>query len=312
MLLSLGRARPWIAGLLVALLFLSGCAGPSGLDTHASPTAARDFASPARFSDGTGAIEGTVTDTQLNPIAGAEVALSILALVTTTDELGSFTFSRLEPGNVLVSTAKAGFQSATQRVSVIAGQKTEVRFLLSNLPADEPHVVISHATGVVACDATVRWRTPVAANNQSLLVCAVTPADKSMLRYDWLLNASTGVWLETTWQSTQALGRGMRVDWGFSGGGLYQNYATGESPIRRRVPLERFLTADGQPNCKPSPSTPDRVGQCTLFNRHLVEANNLPFAPADVGVLYQQRFDEYVSSFYNGPLPEQFTALPEG
>src|SRR5688500_7811122 len=99
---------------LVGLLF-SGCVGSDGKETSA-----------------TGAIAGLITDDQIQPLAGAEVALLEKPETTTkTDVTGRFTLSNIEPGSFKLAIQMLGYESIARGISVEAGAVTEVQIALN-------------------------------------------------------------------------------------------------------------------------------------------------------------------------------------
>lgn len=260
------------------------------------------FASPATFTEGTGAIEGTVTDDQLHPLAGAEVAASSLGLVTQTDQMGRFTFSNIEPGPLALSAAKVGYESATKRVSVEAGTKTAVAIALAPLPSDEPYHVVAQA--VINVEASV-----------ATAVCVPPPYPASCpVKFigpsHWVkldLNRSSGIFLELAWVPGTAISQALNVSAiartkppGQSATELRSHYFEGVSPLRGRIPVDSWLEAEGVACAA--------AGTCELFEWLWAKAN----PPNPAGAFLSQRLNHVVTTFYNGPLPLNFTALPEG
>jgi iron complex outermembrane receptor protein len=66
----------------------------------------------------TGSITGTVTDTQGNPLPGANVAVEGTSLGAATDLAGSYTIQGVAPGTYTVTASFIGYESASQTVTV--------------------------------------------------------------------------------------------------------------------------------------------------------------------------------------------------
>ncbi len=126
--------------LLTALMIgigLAGCvggddAGPQGDDAPTGP----------QFNEDTGAVRGTVTDAELLPLEGAQVAILNLdtGISTTTDDAGTFTLSNVPPGTHTLAVQKLGFESQAKKVDVQAGDETFVELMLDPVPVEEPYV----------------------------------------------------------------------------------------------------------------------------------------------------------------------------
>ena len=111
---------------LLCVGFLAGCVGGgASTDTTASP-APKVNSGPAEFDDSTGAVEGTVTDTEVIPIAGAQVAILRTGempddLVVLTDDGGHFSISRVPPGEHQIIAQRLGYSSTGKRITVEQG-----------------------------------------------------------------------------------------------------------------------------------------------------------------------------------------------
>jgi hypothetical protein len=147
-----------LAGWSVAFLVLAGCVGQGGVEQSAGTSSAPNVASPATYTEETGAIEGVVTDDSLAPIAGAELVLSVLGTAAVSDPEGRFGFSEVTPGRVVLTAAKAGYQSWAHAVDVLPGSRVHVAISLVAAPVDEPYSLTLHQTGLKFCDADVDFQ----------------------------------------------------------------------------------------------------------------------------------------------------------
>jgi hypothetical protein len=301
-----------------AILMLAGCAEPAAPAAAGSSTTT-NVNDPGTFSETTGAIQGLVTDDSLAPLEGAEVALADLGKTASTDAGGRFAFSQLEPGAYVLAAAKAGYKSAVRRVEVKPGEQAEASFQLIPLPSDEPYSLTQKQAGMICFGANV-GQTLVPEQsllNQSLTgPLATTPCEmlksvlgsSSTLTWNLQLNGSTQFLVETAWQPGQGLASGLITYLQFmypaASGGTPHKWKTherrGPSPLNITVLTDVFgLAPDGTPNCR---------AKC-LDSRHFPYANS-GAGPLLVNVLVQQRFDEYLTTFYGTP-PAHFTALAD-
>ena len=136
------RALEFIGfGILVFAAF-SGCVG-QGESAGAPPPSGGVQAGPAEFDDSTGALEGTVTTPELEPIGGAAVGLQAETLpepvATTSDDTGRFVLNRLSPGTYRLDIQALGFQSQARSVEIVAGRAESLSFILEPLPTDSPY-----------------------------------------------------------------------------------------------------------------------------------------------------------------------------
>jgi hypothetical protein len=124
---------------VLAAFLLAGCTGAS--TGAVAKTSVPPAPSPTHSAD-TGSVVGTVTNDELAPIPGAQVALIDVANATAlTDAKGAFTFSDMPPGDHNLAASKVGYIASTKRVTVIAGQTANATILLTalvvNLPRQE-------------------------------------------------------------------------------------------------------------------------------------------------------------------------------
>jgi len=79
----------------------------------------------------TGTILGIVKDSQtLSAIKGAVVNTDPSTSSVVTSDDGSYKFANVEPGDYTIEIYKAGYQSSTAKVTVVAGQATRADFIL--------------------------------------------------------------------------------------------------------------------------------------------------------------------------------------
>lgn len=127
--------RPFVAVLLVLATAFAGCAGGAagGKASGGNPTG--PAAAPTVSKD-TGSISGTVVNEEAAPVAGARIGIPDWSEETqVADAGGAFTFNGIPPGTYSVFAEQLGYAAKAQRVTIIAGEVTTVRFVLTALAA---------------------------------------------------------------------------------------------------------------------------------------------------------------------------------
>ena len=107
---------------------------------------------------GTGTIAGTVTDSSGAAISGASVTSGSAS--ATSQANGSYSLPNITAGRATVTASMAGFQTATQNVTVTAGATATANFSLpavSQSPGTVTGVVTNISTGGVIAGAVVKW-----------------------------------------------------------------------------------------------------------------------------------------------------------
>jgi hypothetical protein len=140
--------------LLVVSMVLGGCveseAGPAS--NEGAQNNVPEAVGPATFDETTGAIEGVVTDDQLQPIPGAQVgAIGRPDMVAMSDVAGKFVFSNVEPGTYSIGASALGFDAAAKGVVVNAGEAAMVSIVLNPLPVATPYHDLFLFSGMIEC-----------------------------------------------------------------------------------------------------------------------------------------------------------------
>ena len=113
-----------------------------------------------------GTIQGHVTNSSGTALPGATVAYG--GASTTTDSSGNYTLSKVPAGTVQVTASLSGYQTATQNVTVTAGQTTTANFTLSQAAAGTVTGTVKNiSTGQVIVGATVSYSGGSAMTNSS-------------------------------------------------------------------------------------------------------------------------------------------------
>lgn len=294
------------AATFLAAVLLAGCASNDNND----PLTAQGF------DDSTGVIQGTVTDDQLAPVGDVLVTLDDV-LNQTTGPDGSFRFPYVEPGEHVLSATRPDYASATRKVDVEAGATATINLALLPLPSDAPYHETQVQEGLLGCSFTVEGTFVYYLNCEALYIAGQHDLDRHILRFNiGRLEGVSGWFAETSWQLSQTFARALWINWGTSSGSqpdqnLYILYpfhdSVGPSPHRQRFNNTTVLNhLEAQPSDLCSLET-----DCNLFSTNYSGHDTLTLLPIGVGGQIQQRFEQYLTTFRNGELPEDFTVLPD-
>jgi len=100
------------------------------------------------FSQSSGAISGTVTDENMNPIEGAIITVNETSYTATSGENGSYLITGVEPGVYTVVASADGYQTEYKfDQEVISGETTIVDFILELWPGSLYGYVIDSLVG---------------------------------------------------------------------------------------------------------------------------------------------------------------------
>ncbi len=307
----------------VTLLF-SGCLSSDGPEsstaTNAGPEADYD-------AESCGLVGFVVDDARL-PVEGARVSLAGQDLAAETLASGGYAFDNLPPGHYYVKAHQKGHDDAVtpEAVACEAGGEAEAPplVLVSTGVTEDGFQTPVHRRGVVRCGGHVA-STSLAntCNSFSVHLPAappnpLPPADPTSVPVE--PGRVTAAVVELAWEPSVGLvgPQALRVQlpaiadhvaWTYETGGQYQalhdeaNHTrtisvSGASPLRLRldVPLEAALWSP-QPSAEPH----------MYFVRDFIPDTPVPNA----ALLVDQRFDLYVTYFYNDqPAPPDYTMLP--
>lgn len=300
---------------LVCLAFLAGCVGgEANLPEGSTPPT-------VQAQRGTGSIVVVALDDAQLPVEGASVTLDKKDKQTTGVD-GSLEFLNVPVGEHKVEVAKPGYLPATKTVAVAEGEAANLRFSLVSVAVDSAFHETMNQNGIVFCGMSTKdplWHpgNNSASGNPCVLMAQAGQEefDYAQIRWFFKFTGSSGFWSETHWTPSSSFNQLMSAIWtplgddGASTPGVEGDNCCGTSadpPLRLRIPiidventLKNFTTA----SCK--------IDECMLLSYHYVGGETLgPGYPVDVGVGIQQRYEVWVTVFYNGPLPEDFTVVP--
>lgn len=271
--------------LVTVALVLAGCAGPAAKPAGTTTLAATEGSDPTG-----GTIDVTVSDDEARPLEAASVQVERQKLEGTTPENGSLRFTNVPPGTYRLFASALGYESAGKNAEVVAGEVTEVRFILVPIPIVEPYNLTTTFNGRVACGAAA-----VSPCAVMLLLDDSDPTEnKQGPNWSYKKNKLPDeVWIEVSWQPrTGATGQKLAYDFftASSDGLDRHSMATGNhaSPIRFNVTKDVLEAAQKEfPGDFRFVMYPDEEGATVL-----------------------QDFTLFRTDFYNGPAPPNFTRLP--
>lgn len=265
---------------MTAAMVLSGCT--SG---EASPKAAATSAPPPTVSADSGSITGSVTDDELRPIPGADVAISGPAeAVAKTDDEGRFTFNELAPGEYTVIAQKLGYAAAAKKVTVEAAKAAEAAMVIASIAIDgQPHRYYEHIYRFIDGDA------------YTFAVGVYSPRS-------FTVNVTKGAGAFVTsmaWESTAPyFVRYMRVSPTYDGN---SNTTKGRSPQTASLDELEVEKAKDKITVAFKPDFACGVDALCFVN------NPDALIPQ---IASQQKINFYNTVFYNEAIPEGYTGLP--
>lgn len=279
----------------------------------------------AEVSSDAGAIDGLVHDESLLPLPGATVLLDG-AVEARTNESGRFAFSLVTPGTHALLAFQAGFRDAAFQLVVSAGEIARPNLLLVPETVQEPYFETTIQDGTICASVGFRSSefqngTNNRANPCGIFSIAGVAAD---LDQEWLdhvvgsrLDGKVGFWGETEWQPSQTLGQELVVNWGVQSHGIGGSSGWpviqigGRSPLSVAIPLDLVLPYwEGTAEDSNTGACPEE-GPCELYSLHFGRPNVTTLPQLDVAPYIQQRYTDYLTTFYYGELPVRFSALPD-
>jgi hypothetical protein len=311
--------RALIGLFLAALLLpLAGCMGAS----HAAGPGGVGAGMPG---DG-GVIAGVVVDDLIVPIVGATVTLDGHESMLT-DTNGSFRFGLVAPGERSLAATLEGYASATLMVTVIVGEASQASLTLVRDSIAQAYHETATQSGFIACSTGLR--DPAHANDTYvngcgvLIIAGLGSLDKIGL--DWKIGQrsgdAVGFWGETRWVPSFSASPGLIVRWAVQNAPLYSSNAAdypnfeaidlagvkGKTPLSVRIPMDwlakESLVNVGRPVCPLEKN-------CYLGSGHIPYSQTTS-STVDATAQVQQRYEEFLTIFHKGVLPERFTALPD-
>lgn len=289
--------------LLVTLsLLVVAFAGCFGSDDEADP--AGDAPPVAQATDETGAIQGTLVTTNLEPAAKALVGLvqgGTVVQETQADDAGRFVLNGIEPGTYRVQVSAVCCKPAVRDVTVTAGEVTPMNLQLDLLSSDDlatPYSEWQQWNGMISCAVA------------GVALCGIQgdfvpelqdPNDRFMTEFE--LNRGVKSFLVgIQWDATGGTaGKTMNLlvendDCGATACSYRYADLTGESPLVVRIDNDDITDEEW----KWDTIEDNRTLQFRVFPGELTD------------VMYQQAFTVYYEPYYWAEAPEDASVLPDG
>lgn len=241
--------------------------------------------------DSTGSVTGRVLDEEMQPIAGADVGIrGQLSLVAKTDNLGRFTINGVTPGKLVLDVQRLGFESSTKSVDVAAGEVSEVQIVLVALMVEpEGFVQMIPLKAYMQFGATtpvVTLRPGILLNDKLIFTNSMNKGVRHTLS-------------EMSWQSSAPLAaKKMRLDTTADGKALSNRSAP--SPL---TVFHEYLNTTKKADIVHNVWLPF---SCDIFMP--TTCTGVPDSLAVV--VYEQRFDIYISLFFSKDREAGYTAVP--
>ncbi|HJQ93640.1 MAG TPA: carboxypeptidase-like regulatory domain-containing protein [Candidatus Thermoplasmatota archaeon] len=297
------RMMALVAAMLVAAL--AGCSSET-------PTGEPGGSTPAN-----GRLRGIAVDDAIRPIEGVRVELDGAAN-TTTDAEGAFLFEGVVPGAHVVRATKAGFADTVAQAVLGANEEPPLLKLvlvpdLSTLAYAETQAI----EGYVECGmygASFRYAACGTGNVASLIACSTFNVCLGNLTQDRYIVAQSFarqpdfLVAEVVWTPTQALGEQLQV---------YIGAATPED-------LAAASTNDYNGTIGPSPLyvtmnktmlVDSKLGHEAMFLSQTFAAPSVKpceFGACGVGLVVQQRFTYYLTSFFGFEPAKEWRFVADG
>jgi hypothetical protein len=307
---------------LVALFLLSaGLTGCLGGDDGGDEEVRRQRAT---VTSGLGGIEGVVTDEAIQPLAGANVTLVELEVVTATDTDGSYQFSNVQPGTYTVAVSGPGLLSTQQAVAVSAGRVATLDFVVAHLFTQEAYTQAFELVGFAECG--VGWHVTLAdvqgVTFNSLAACAVpnlvtgeNATNDRFLHNFYLDPPVETVVYEMTWDAGGSPLGGPELwsvleirDFVNVNGSRFFNLI-GPNPLYKRLDKDpHFLEMEQNFTTRCEEGEDEWCGLdfwdkgWNMLLRVFAASDCLP-TPATACLVFQQEFTHLISAFYNAPAP---------
>lgn len=307
----------WNALLMALTMVAVALAGCTGGD---APAAGDDDPVEPNVTEDTGAIQGTATNEESLPVAGAQVQLRGQQDqdAATTAEDGSFVINNLEPGTYTVDVAKIGYRAFAAKVDVRAGEVTQVAATLERLASGDPYAVPLDQVGKVLL--SIGWSAADCALGGVTCNAIAFSNPDYISEHAWEVSEDDQLDVETivvslVWTPTSAACQSQ-----FQFDVLAPEIERGDNGGVETDDPKRF-----QANMSQSPVTV-RIDKALLESRGLdqddVEGDwatrvfaksggTTDTSAADAGCSQEQEFHVYFTTFYGEAAPDGYSGIPD-
>lgn len=146
---------------------------------------------------GSGTLSGRIVNTENQPVTGASVTLQQTSLGTITDDNGQFSLAGIRPGTYILSVSNVGYTAYTQRLRISKGKSPFLNLQLSESRQDLEEVVVSTAKSgyqVTTSNASTRTSTPLLSTPQSVqIVSSQALRDRQAFTLNEIAGTFTGM-----------------------------------------------------------------------------------------------------------------------
>ena len=300
--------------LLLLTMSLTGCIGdPPGDDEVLKEQT-------AAVSAATGGLEGVVTDTAIQPVAGANVTLEELGETVRTASDGSYAFSQVAPGTYTVTIQAQGFISTQSTLTLTAGEVTIHDVLLEHLFTEEAYTQAFEITGFFECGMGWKLLPGAPFGESSLATCAIV----NLFVAD---NTTNDRFLHTIEMEAPLENIVYEMDWDPQGNslgeqmwttmdvqGFINTNGTRLVQLRDAPPLYTLVDRSELDSLEANFTQRCEAGEedwCAMnfrdqgwpFILRVFANSDCLGTPVSTCVILQQSFTHYVTGFYNAPAP---------
>lgn len=297
------------AGLVIVLVAFAGCVGEEAEPAGGGP--------PTFDPDSTGRVVGKVVDTELQPVASAQVGLVGTDFLSQTDQSGAFEIAGVEPGTYTLAVQKLGFESAAVQVNVVAGEDVRTDVTIAAIALKEAYSETWADKGYFECSWSI-----VIARGPCFFPGPQIPAPNNKREFNYPVGEGVStVMVEMSWEQTSvATGDAMSLFLSYTDRTTSHWYCNAESPSPVQLRWERGELDDDEGECvsggeqlpSDEPQTIPLEGQELTSRANGGASDTLPNPGGfGFGVALQQSFDIYFSNFYWEAAPEDYTGIPD-
>jgi hypothetical protein len=305
-----GRAA--LAILTVALFVFAGC---SGKKNEIEPPISTGPADPHVTAD-TGAIAGLVVSEEVIGISRAELLVQETQDSTRSGEDGRFTINGLVPGTYTLLVSALGYESGSARIDVFAGEISEKTFTLAAIAVKSPHHEAIPFAGQFQCSVALVDTLWSACGPEEL--ASEEPA--SQIKFE-KPEGVTYMVAELHWTQASA-GTGQNLDFNIvqQGRDEEQWYANnfGPAPLTIAIEIGEKYSNPKSPGGGVGSDEFDQVIddedtllQLDLYSSPVYSDEMFPGTQheATVGLTLEQKFEGFITFFYDEVPPEEYSAF---
>ncbi|HEX9816125.1 MAG TPA: carboxypeptidase-like regulatory domain-containing protein [Candidatus Thermoplasmatota archaeon] len=299
-----------LGAILLASAIFAGCVDTSAGTDSSSPSWSMDP------NGDTGIIDGIVIDDSVNPIVGAQIAVTTTAAVVqaVTDTSGRFLLQGIPPGRQTLFAAALGYDSVAKAVDVVAGQVTSVSLTIQAIPIVQPYVeTFGPYEGYFECRMARLGTTGECGWGGGNVPhpTQLYPNDKSIFRFNITSEDYRSFVGDMRWQQGSfATSTAMRLAFSYDKRDSSHWFCSGEGPN----PLQwRWEYPDTDTSKCASVGGTDEPDRPYIKDNPMRAYANVPFGTETnpVYLSLQQRFQVIVTVFYGEPAPAEFNGFPD-